>query len=333
MNVFTRNVFRTFTHHKNLVCYVAVPNTQTLKAGDRLTNKVQGDYDNELYNNLNKDVINGDYYCAYITVPEDLDLTSYNLYQCNIPDGVEFIVSDDLKQVAAKEIIVEYKITFIPSFDFGFIDCLRYELFKKNKESFIAYFVYDNGDIINPYDYIGDGKDIVGIICNVHDGVAKVLGVKEKKLCWCNLPCDKTRLVTKTPQKHKKIACQDLNGYQNCEQIKKSKKFRTENYPALEFTMGYSAGNYPMGRWFIPSAGDVIAFVRNEMLKINVSLAILKHKGGDCNLLDCDWYWSSTEFHENSVWEVEVSTGFLGTNVKAKEGGVRPITIINFNNS
>jgi hypothetical protein len=314
--------------------------------GDILTNNEQGDYETELYNNLNKDVINGGYYCAYIKVPEDLDLTSFNLYQCNIPNNVEFIVSDDLKQVAAKEIIVRGKIASVPSFDFAwagdgpdyptrfdYIDCLRYELFKNNKKGFIGYFVYDNGNIINPYDYIGNGNDIIGIICNVHDGVAKVLGLKEKKLSWCTLPCDKTRLVTKKPQKHKKIACQDLNGYQNCEQVKKSKKFKTENYPALEYTMKYSAGNYSMGRWFIPSAGDVVAFVRNEMLKINVSLAILKHKGGNCDLLDCDWYWSSTELHENSVWEVEVSTGFLGTNVKSKEGGVRPITIINFNNS
>lgn len=336
MKVFTRNALKTFTSHKDLHCYVAVPNTQTLNVGDKLINNEQGDYDAELYNNLNKDVINGGYFCAYITIPKDLDFNLNNIYQCVIPSSTEFIVSDNLKEVAAKQLIVENRITSMPSTDsaWDYVDCLRYELFKNNKdESFIGYFVYDNGNIINPYNYIGSGNDIIGIICNVHDGVAKVLAIKEKKLSWCTLPCDKTRLVTKTPLKHKKAACQDLNGYLNCEQIKKSKKFFIGNFPALEFTMNYSTSNYPKGRWYIPSAGDVIAFARNEMLKINVSFAILKHKGGNCDLLNCDWYWSSTEFHENSVWEVEVTSGFLGTNVKSKEGGVRPITIVNFNNS
>lgn len=336
MCVFTRNSFLTFTHYKNLPCYAVVPKYTSLESGQTLKNQEQGDYETELYNNLNKDIINGGYVNAYIDVPDDLDLNTFDIYQCNIPNGVEFIVSDNLKEVAAKELIVENRITSIPATDsaWDYVDCLRYKFFKNNKnESFIGYFVYDNGDIINPYNYIGCGNDIIGIICNVHDGVAKVLAIKEKKLSWCTLPCDKTRLVTKTPLKQKKVACHDLNGYQNCEQIKKSKKFFIGNYPALEFTMNYSTNNYPKGRWCIPSAGDVIAFARNEMLKINVSLAILKHKGCNCDLLNCDWYWSSTEFHENSVWEVEVTSGFLGTNVKSKEGGVRPITIINFNNS
>jgi len=345
MCVFTRNSFLTFTHYKNLLCYAVVPKYTSLESGQILKNQEQGDYESELYNNLNKDIINGGYVNAYIDVPDDLDLKTFDIYQCNIPKEVEFIVSDNLKEVAAKEIIVKGKIGSVPSFDFAwagdgpdyptrfdYIDCLRYELYKNNKkDGFIGYFVCDNCNIINPYDYIGDGKNVVGIICNVHDGVAKVLGLKEKKLSWCTLPCDKTKIVTKKPQKHKKFACQDLNGYQNCEQIRKSKKFFIGNYPALEFTMNYSTSNYPKGRWYIPSAGDVIAFVRNEMLKINLSLAILKHKGGDCDLLNYDWYWSSTELHENGAWEVEVSSGFLGTNVKSREGGVRPITIINLN--
>ncbi len=347
MCVFTRNSFLTFTHYKNLLCYAVVPKYTTLDSGQVLKNEEQGDYADEQYNNLNKDIINGGYVNAYIDVPDDLDLKTFDIYQCNIPKEVEFIVSDNLKEVAAKEIIVRGKIGSVPTYDlpwagdgpdyptrFDFIDCLRYELYKKNKnKSFIGYFLNDKNNFINPYDYIGYGDDIVGIVCNVHDNVAKILSLKEKKLSWCTLPCDKTRIVTKTPQKHKKFAYQDLNGFQNCEQIKKSKKFCDEDYPALMFATNYSSGIFVSGRWFIPSAGDVISFVRNDMLKINVSLAILKHKGVDCDLLNCDWYWSSTELHENGVWEVETTSGFLGTNVKAKEGGVRPITIINFNNS
>ena len=331
MSVFTRNTSKLFYHDKDLDCFIIRDEPVTL---NELTNDTPGQYDDKLYNNLNKDVINGDYVDAYLSLPVGISCTDKYVYRCTIPAGMPFYISDNLKEVAARKLIVNEQVFSKPNFKdvlaCGYVDCLRLDLFKDNVKNEIAYFVLLGGRVVNPYQYIGNGSDVVGIVCNLHDNVAKVIAVTEKELEWSVLPPDKTRVVTKNPIKEKKLARQDLNGYQNTHAITKSRKFRCENYPAIDYCLNYSKGDLKTGRWFLGSASDIVALARNNMLRINAALAILQYKGCECDLVGCDWYWTSTEYHENSVWAVAVDNGFLGYNVKAKKGGVRPMTIINF---
>lgn len=330
MSVFTRNIGKLFYHDKDLECFIVRDEPVTLK---ELTNDIPGQYDEKLYNNLNKDVVNGDYVDAYLSLPAGIYIEKY-VYRCNIPAGMPFYISDNLKEVAAKKLKVNERITSQPVFSevlaSGYVECLRLDLFRDNDKNQIAYFVLIGGKVVNPYKYIGTGSDVVGVVCNLHDSVAKVIAINEKNLEWSILPPDKTRINTKAPVKEKKIACKDLNGYRNTQTTIKSRRFRYENYPAFEYCLRYSKGDLKEGRWFLGSACDIISLARDNMLRINTALAILQYKGCECDLLDCDWYWTSTEYHENSVWAVVVNSGFLGFNVKSKKGGVRPMTIINF---
>ena len=330
MSVFTRNTNKLFYHDRDLDCFVVRDEPVTLS---ELTNDTPSNYDEKLYNNLNKDIINGDFVDAYLSLPVGIYNEKY-VYRCTIPAGMPFYISDNLKEVAAKKLVVNERITSQPIFKevlvSGYVDCLRLDLFRDNIKDEIAYFVLLGGKVVNPYQYIGTGSDVVGVICNLHDNVAKVIAIEEKELEWSTLQPDKTRIVTKKQYKEKKVARQDLNGYQNTHAVTKSKNFKYENYPAIDYCLDYSNGDLGKGRWFLGSAGDVVSLARDNMLRINAALAILQYKGVDCDLLDCDWYWTSTEYHENSVWAVVVNSGFLGFNVKAKKGGVRPMTIINF---
>ena len=330
MSVFTRHIGHTFSYDRDLECYIM--GDSDMYFGKVLTNDTPGQYEEKMYNNLNKDVVNGDYVNAYLTGVFKTD-TLTSIYKCVIPSGTPFYISDDLKEVAAKKLIVNEIVYSVPKLSDvlanGYVDCLRLDLFRGNPEDKIAYFVLERGGIINPYSYIGNGDDVIAIICNIHDGVAKVMALEERSLQWTTIENIKTKIVSKKPLKHKKIARQDLNGYQNTRDIIKSKKFNYMNYPAIQYCSMYSRGNYQQGRWFLGSAGDIVSMVRDNMLKINAALAILQYKGGKCDLLDYEWYWSSTEFHENSAWVVIANSGFLGMNVKQKIGGVRPMTIIN----
>ena len=331
MSVFTRDNWLTFDYDKDLVCFIV--SSENRQKGETIINKTPGEYDEKMYNNLNKDVINGDYVDAYLSVPHDCET---NLYKCLIPSGTPFYFSDDLKEVSAKKLIVQERVNpcDIPTHKDvlagGYVDCLRLTLFKDNTKSKIGFYLSDSGSIINPYNYIGNGNDVIAVISNIHDDCAKVIALKEKSLEWSTILPDKTRIVTKTPYKDKKVACKDLNGFQNTKAVTKSKRFSYEKYPAITYCLNYSRGGYKEGRWFLGSAGDIVSMVRNNMLIINAALAVLQYKGCDCDLLNHDWYWSSSEYHENSVWCVIANSGFLGFNVKSKSGGVRPMTIINY---
>lgn len=331
MSVFTRDNWRTFDYDKDLVCFIVT--NENKQNGDIIINEKPGEYDEKIYNNLNKDVINGEYVDAYLLVPFEFDKI---IYKCIIPSGTPFYFSDDLKEISAKKIIIQEPVSLcdIPTHKevlaSGYVDCLRLSLFKGSPKNEIGFFLLNSGNIINPYNYIGNGNDVIAVISNLHDGCATIIALKETSLEWSTLLPDKTRIVTKTPYKDKKVACKDLNGFQNTKSVTKSKRFVYENYPAITYCLNYSCGDYKEGRWFLGSAGDIVSMIRNNMLTINAALSVLQYKGCDCDLLKYDWYWSSSEYHENSVWCVIANSGFLGFNVKSKKGGVRPMTIINY---
>ena len=261
------------------------------------------------------------------------------IYRCTIKAGVQFFVSDNLKEICAREIIIDREVDWLDIEEYADLvkawpQCL-YNYFA-NKffgegDSIIGCFCLDNGRIVKPTNYYGKKEDVVGIVCNEHDGVAIVAALNEKPLAWCTLDPDKCRILTKTCSKHKQIAYKDPNGYENCKNVMKSKKYNPEIYPAVTYCLNYSKGGYKEGRWFMGSANDIIPMVRDNMFIINLTLLGLKHWGVDCDLLENSRYWTSTEFHEVSAWMVTAESGFFGYNVKSAKCAVRPITIFNLN--
>ena len=168
MSVFTRNTNKLFYHDKDLDCFIVRDEPLSLT---ELINDTPSDYDDKLYNNLNKDVVNGDFVDAYLSLPVGISCTDKYVYRCTISAGVPFYISDNLKEVAARKLIVNEQVFSKPNFKdvlaSGYVDCLRLDLFRDNVKNEIAYFVLLGGRVVNPYQYIGTGSDVVGIVCNL----------------------------------------------------------------------------------------------------------------------------------------------------------------------
>lgn len=77
---------------------------------------------------------------------------------------------------------------------------------------------------------------------------------------------------------------------------------------------------------YIPSVGEMY-LIYTHRKEIN---AALRHVGGQ--EIPGEWYWSSTEYSATDAWGLYLSTGYLGTSLKASgKGRVRPVSAFNFN--
>lgn len=327
MAVFTRNCNLTFKADKPIVCYVY--NDDGLYAGDAIKSDTSPARKDTLYNNFNKDLVTSGYVGAYLSTPADPP-TDKTLYRCMIEPGTDFIVSDNLREICATEVTVTNRADEIPPLieviSLGLLSYLSNTLFAEDGQ--IGCLCTKYGKAVKPTNYNGYPADIVGIVCNNHDNTNKIIGLKEVHLPWCVIPPDKRKCVTKQHTTKKAIAHKDLNGYLNCRDASKHKSYSIGGYPAISYCLNYSAGNWGAGRWFLGSVRDIVSMIRENMLKINVALAILKEMGVDCDLLQSKWYWTSTEFHELSAWTVVAENGFLGYNAKTAEGAVRAMTMV-----
>lgn len=331
MSVFTRNGDTPFKADRPIVCYISYIGDEDL-TGETLRgiSELLPDKGDLPYNNFHKDLIDKGYVDTYLTPPKGE--TSGTLYRCIIPIGTAFFISDDLSEICAKEVEVSNKVDEIPQLmdviSLGLLPFLTNHFFGNEGDNIIGGICLSTGDIINPLKYTCGGANAVGIVCNIHDNTSKILALKEVSLPWCTIAPDKRKCVTKHATTKKRIAYKDLNGYLNCKEISKHKSYRENLYPAISHCLNYSTGRLGAGRWFLGSSADMISAIRENMLKINVSLALLKDKGVDCDLLQNQWYWTSTELHELSSWVVVADNGFFGFNAKSSKCAVRPMTMI-----
>ena len=86
----------------------------------------------------------------------------------------------------------------------------------------------------------------------------------------------------------------------------------------------YSHGGLGAGKWWLPSAGELMMIYAN-MTKINYCLSLIS---GATQILD-NWYWSSTEGNEVGAWALNLNSGYLSySNYKkaSAKGRVRPVS-------
>ena len=84
----------------------------------------------------------------------------------------------------------------------------------------------------------------------------------------------------------------------------------------------YSHGGLGAGKWWLPSAGELMMIYAN-MTKINYALSLIT---GATQLAET-WYWSSTEYNATHAWFLNLTSGYLSTNPKASnKGRLRPVS-------
>ena len=101
---------------------------------------------------------------------------------------------------------------------------------------------------------------------------------------------------------------------------------KTESY-APGFCASYERVNangkgLTAGRWWLPSLGELMMIYAN-MRKINYALSLIN---GATQLAET-WYWSSTEYSATYAWNLYLSGGYAGGNIKAAyQYRVRPVS-------
>ena len=77
------------------------------------------------------------------------------------------------------------------------------------------------------------------------------------------------------------------------------------------------------GYWWLPSTGELLMMYANKA-KINYALSLIK----GAQLLDNNWYWSSTECSSATAWYLDFGVGFLNnwTNKVKGKNRVRPVS-------
>lgn len=338
MSVYVRKSNLMFFAPQDITCFIKGEKNQYI-SGEALVGDASIRYDEFAeYNNMHKDIIDQGFVTAFMYCPKTYG--DEVVYRCTVKAGVQFFVGDNLKEISAREIIIEREADFVDIDEFddlvkawpqGLYNYFGRKCFDEGSNGIIGFLCLDGGQVVNPTTFYGNKSNVVGVVCDEHDGVAIVAALDEVSLAWCTLEPDKCRILTKTCTKHKKLAYTDPNGYENCKNVRKSRKYNPEIYPAITHCIKYSKGSYKEGRWFMGSANDIISMIRENMFIINLTLLALKKWGVECDLLHDGQYWTSTEFHEVSAWMVTAETGFFGYNVKSARCAVRPITIFNLN--
>lgn len=84
----------------------------------------------------------------------------------------------------------------------------------------------------------------------------------------------------------------------------------------------YSHGGLGAGKWWLPSAGELMMIFAN-MTKINYALSLIS---GATRLAET-WYWSSTESGAPGAWLLDLGAGTFTSYTKANnKSGVRPVS-------
>lgn len=105
----------------------------------------------------------------------------------------------------------------------------------------------------------------------------------------------------------------------------------TVGAPAAEAARAYKActlesdGIEDTTVWNLPSLGELMLMAKYK-LEIN---ELVTSMFGSQNIFTTDWYWSSTEWDASSSWNVNFSTGSVGTNYRQDANRVRPLAAIN----
>lgn len=120
------------------------------------------------------------------------------------------------------------------------------------------------------------------------------------------------------------IARADMNGNLNTAKILSS----CHSPQAAKWAADINEWTY--GQHFLPSAGQLYLIFLNRQAINAIMNAINDHEGREFQLIDTDWYWSSTQANEWCAWYVDVGDGYAGSLSRGSGGYVRAVSAFHF---
>lgn len=230
-------------------------------------------------------------------------------YSATIPAGSEFYVNDGLFRVASDQMLIG-SIATLPLDDWSemieqITPQLAEEMFGYDDEVKPGFY-YTSYKYINPNKLKeSDISSICGVVTHVDGKKITVMSLNEKDLIWC--PESKFGLINK---KAKTDGEHRFNEYDDDGAANTLNVIRSDNYDidfaAVSFCNKYNIHTGISGAWHLGASSEVIHAVRENMLAINVAIAMLK----TYPLLDTlAYYWTSTEYEDDYALAIDGSDG------------------------
>jgi len=252
-------------------------------------------------------------------------------YNAIIPEGTEYYVNNGLFRIAARRLQIRTKasepITNWRDNIKPILGQLSEYYFAENDEVKPGYYYIGNGKFVNPLDRRSDDF-VLGIVTNVMGDRITVMSLDEEELIWC--PEYKYENLMNKPLTDgiHKYNESDENGEENTLRVIRSSSYDID-CAAVNWCNRYGMTRWDNIKWHLGSASEVISAVRDNMLQINVAIALY---GDDYPLLNSlGWYWTSTEFDDSYALCVDATDGTVVPHKKASNGMVRAFSIIERN--
>ena len=159
-------------------------------------------------------------------------------------------------------------------------------------------------------------KTPIGVIFDVTNGLA-IAKDEFKSVGWSRLHEDISQISNYTDLA---TVTADWQGFNNTKAMYNYIKSKGNQFSAAESTLTYTTLGTSMGQWYLPAAGELKAISDNKDV-LNTTLS----KIGGTQLSGT--YWSSSEYNNNTGWEMSISGGFITSD---KNGGGIARPVINF---
>lgn len=258
------------------------------------------------------------------------DNENYAVVEAFIPKGVEFYVSDDFVEIAAKELFITDKIvglntkwskeelkTFLLEYPIE-------NLISKDKVS-VGWLMLNDKTFVHPSLFDKEIMQAVGIVCETDENGYNIMSLEETIKQWCEKLVKVEGLKTFGEEK----AYTDRKGQEHCKIISKQEEFDNGVFPAVKWCLEYQTEGTKKGDWYLPAVGELRNMILN-MQAINASL-IWTSVGVTLNTLK--YYWSSSAYCSYIAHNVSTGSGRVGSSYKNLNRYVRAFAFLGGNPS
>lgn len=259
-------------------------------------------------------------------------------YKATIPSGTEFYVNNGLFRIAARKMVVsKEKVTVMPPLQETIHDILPMlsdELFGTIDGVNPGFYYLNNGSYVNPNNMTMDlFSDVCGIVTDVNEDNVTIMSLDERDMMWCTL---------EQPSRICSDSDMDSSGEEIMLKLMRSEHYGDSFQPA-RWCSKYETPGISRGSWHIGSIREVTSAICDNMLEINVSIALLneaynktvQNSGGYKMIDSLSHYWTGVDYDDNYAYAVCGSDGHLDKihkttsviKVRAFATKIKPLTI------
>lgn len=269
-----------------------------LKPGKTVSGKSKRVYTGG-YNGVNRYRIDDGFINAVLT---ENDFRPAVAYKAKIPAGTEFYLNDALTRVAARKIdISREQISTVPPLEtmlYPFLPILSDEIFGTSEDVKPGFYYLSTGVYANPNTIQREQLfNVCGIVSDVSGLNVTIISLDEIESVWCKIESPKQVFSNNSA---------NLTGEEAMLTLMRHDDYGDAYIPA-RWCSKYEVSGGSRGCWHMGSLNEVTSAIRDNMLPINVAIALL---GDKYRLLDnLAYYWTTIDSADEYAFAVEGNEG------------------------